>query len=226
MLKEKIAETQNEITTITSQLAKLATSAPTPVLRLKQKDTSRRDTSSFTVIDNTAQTAKKKNVNSTQFMSSIGSVMDSLKSGKNHSYDDVEAPKPVVTATPVAMNPATNRLPKPRALSVAYSAPRIFSTRSLSSRPPNESYTRKIESTTVVNAVAAAAPEPPAQRPRPHARGGGLPSQFRRLTAPDAQDRAATVLLRHPDLLDPVATLHRDDLYYLLDVEACDRPAA
>lgn len=113
MLKEKIAETQNEITTITSQLAKLATSAPTPVLRLKQKDTSRRDTSSFTVIDNTAQTAKKKNVNSTQFISSIGSVMDSLKSGKNHSYDDVEAPKPVVTATPVAMNPATNKFRKP-----------------------------------------------------------------------------------------------------------------
>jgi hypothetical protein len=77
-----------------------------------------------------------------------------------------------------------------------------------------------------VDAVAAVAPEPPAQRPRPHTRGGGLPSQFRRLTAPDVQDRAATVLLRHPDLLDPIATLHRDDLHYLLDVATWDRPAA
>jgi hypothetical protein len=27
------------------------------------------------------------------------------------------------------------------------------------------------------------------------------------------------VLLRHPDLLEPVARLHRDDLLYLLQVE-------
>ena len=55
MLKKKIEETKNEIATITSQLVKIATSAPTPVLRLKAKDTSRRDTSSFTVIDNAAR---------------------------------------------------------------------------------------------------------------------------------------------------------------------------
>ena len=79
-----------------------------------------------------------------------------------------------------------------------------------------------------VDAVVAALP-PGADadpRPRPHRRRGGLPSEFRRLTAPDERDRAASVLLRHPDLLDPIATLHRDDLYYLLDVEAWDRPLA
>jgi hypothetical protein len=78
-----------------------------------------------------------------------------------------------------------------------------------------------------VDSVAAALP-PGADadpRPRPHRRRG-LPTEFGRLTAPDESDRAASVLLRHPDLLDPIASLHRDDLYYLLDVEAWDRPLA
>ncbi|QMV24321.1 hypothetical protein GQS52_23940 [Streptomyces sp. SCUT-3] len=35
---------------------------------------------------------------------------------------------------------------------------------------------------------------------------------FRRLTDPDAHDRRAASLLRHPDLLAPVADLHRDGL--------------
>lgn len=71
-----------------------------------------------------------------------------------------------------------------------------------------------------VDSVAAAVPRP-AARPRPFPRrGGGLPSEFRRLTAPDARDREAAVLLRHPDLLEPVASLHRDDLYYLLGVDS------
>lgn len=113
MLKKKIEETKNEIATITSQLVKMATSAPTPVLRLKAKDTSRRDTSSFTVIDNAARASKEKSTNSAQFMSSIGSVMDSLKSGKNHSYDEVEAPKPVPMETPVVMNPVSNKHRRP-----------------------------------------------------------------------------------------------------------------
>jgi hypothetical protein len=79
-----------------------------------------------------------------------------------------------------------------------------------------------------VDSVAAALP-PGADadpRPRPHRRGGGLPSEFRRLTVPDERDRAASVLLRHPDLLEPIASMHRDDLYYLLDVEVWDRPLA
>jgi hypothetical protein len=54
-------------------------------------------------------------------------------------------------------------------------------------------------------------------RPRPHPpRAGGLPSEFRRLTAPDARDRAAAILLRHPDLLAPVADPHRGALLTLL----------
>jgi hypothetical protein len=39
-----------------------------------------------------------------------------------------------------------------------------------------------------------------------------MPSDFRRLVAPDQHDRRAAALLRHPDLLAPVADLHRDDL--------------
>ncbi|GHF64824.1 hypothetical protein GCM10010218_52850 [Streptomyces mashuensis] len=41
---------------------------------------------------------------------------------------------------------------------------------------------------------------------------GGLPLEFRRLTAPDDSDRRAAALLRHPDLVAPVAALHRDAL--------------
>ncbi|MEU3512190.1 hypothetical protein ABZ733_30755 [Streptomyces longwoodensis] len=43
-----------------------------------------------------------------------------------------------------------------------------------------------------------------------HARG--LPVEFRRLLAPDAGDRSAAALLRHPDLLSPVADLHHAQL--------------
>jgi hypothetical protein len=71
-----------------------------------------------------------------------------------------------------------------------------------------------------VRAVDAAvpAPSPADNRPLPHGRrrSDGLPAQFRRLTAPDERDRAASVLLRHPDLLEPIASMHRDDLLYLL----------
>ena len=41
---------------------------------------------------------------------------------------------------------------------------------------------------------------------------GGLTFDFRRLVSPDDRDRQATVLLRHPDLLAPVANLHRHAL--------------
>nr|WP_238419906.1 hypothetical protein [Streptomyces taklimakanensis] len=43
-----------------------------------------------------------------------------------------------------------------------------------------------------------------------HARG--LPVDFRRLTAPDGLDREAAPLLRHPDLMAPIADLHRAGL--------------
>ncbi|WP_367324946.1 hypothetical protein [Streptomyces sp. HUAS ZL42] len=38
------------------------------------------------------------------------------------------------------------------------------------------------------------------------------PAEFRRLVAPDARDRQAAALLRHPDLLAPVADLYRAEL--------------
>jgi hypothetical protein len=63
---------------------------------------------------------------------------------------------------------------------------------------------------------AASGSERPSPRP---ARSDGLPSAFRRLTAPDSRDRAAAVLLRHPDLLASVADPHRDSLLALLHVE-------
>jgi hypothetical protein len=70
-----------------------------------------------------------------------------------------------------------------------------------------------------VDAVAAAVP-PAGDRPRPYPRrAGGLPNEFRRLLDPDQRDRDAAVLLRHPDLLEPVAEMHRDTLVYLLGAE-------
>ena len=71
-----------------------------------------------------------------------------------------------------------------------------------------------------VDAVAAAVPFD-GDRPRPYPRRavGGLPTEFRRLLNPDPRDREAAVLLRHPDLLEPVAEMHRDTLLYLLDAE-------
>ena len=72
-----------------------------------------------------------------------------------------------------------------------------------------------------VTAVAAAAPADD-HRPRPFTRRpgpAGPPTEFRRLTNPDERDRDAAVLLRHPDLLEPIAELHRETLLYLLGVE-------
>jgi hypothetical protein len=40
----------------------------------------------------------------------------------------------------------------------------------------------------------------------------GTPAEFRRLVAPDDSDRRAAALLRHPDLLAPVADLHHSQL--------------
>ncbi|MFI1169063.1 hypothetical protein ACH4UM_37240 [Streptomyces sp. NPDC020801] len=42
--------------------------------------------------------------------------------------------------------------------------------------------------------------------------GAGTPIEFRRLTDPDQSDRGAAALLRHPDLLAPVAALHHAQL--------------
>lgn len=45
----------------------------------------------------------------------------------------------------------------------------------------------------------------------------GVPIEFRRLVSPDARDRQAAALLRHPDLLAPVAVLHGTALHDHLD---------
>lgn len=49
---------------------------------------------------------------------------------------------------------------------------------------------------------------------------GGLPLQFGRLTHPDHVDAAAAALLRHPDLLAPLAQRHRAELSHALDATA------
>lgn len=50
----------------------------------------------------------------------------------------------------------------------------------------------------------------------------GLACDFRRLTDPDARDLQATVLLRHPDLLAPVAELHAASLHDRLDGDSAE----
>ncbi|MFF1400645.1 hypothetical protein ACFVZD_43770 [Streptomyces sp. NPDC058287] len=43
-----------------------------------------------------------------------------------------------------------------------------------------------------------------------------VPVEFRRLIAPDDRSRRAAALLRHPDLLAPIAELHRPELLHRL----------
>lgn len=50
----------------------------------------------------------------------------------------------------------------------------------------------------------------------------GLRREFRCLIAPDDTEWHAATLLRHPDLLAPVAHLHRDELLRRLEVGAVD----
>jgi len=70
-----------------------------------------------------------------------------------------------------------------------------------------------------VDAVLAAVPSDPS-RPSPYPRTpGDVPHEFRRLLVPDERDLRAAALLRHPDLLESIAELHRDTLLYLLDAE-------
>jgi hypothetical protein len=50
----------------------------------------------------------------------------------------------------------------------------------------------------------------------------GPAREFRRLTEPDDRDRRAAVLVRHPDLVAPVADLHRGELVASLAAPARD----
>ncbi|MFE0631376.1 hypothetical protein ACFW3D_31015 [Streptomyces sp. NPDC058864] len=53
--------------------------------------------------------------------------------------------------------------------------------------------------------------------------GPSLAGDALRLTSPGAHDRAASALLRHPDLVAPIAGLHRAELTALLAAEPLDR---
>lgn len=50
----------------------------------------------------------------------------------------------------------------------------------------------------------------------------GIHLDFCRLTRPDDRDRRSAPLLRHPDLVAPVADLHRDELLERLDVDSAN----
>ncbi|GLY63942.1 hypothetical protein [Amycolatopsis taiwanensis] len=50
----------------------------------------------------------------------------------------------------------------------------------------------------------------------------GMACDFRRLTDPDARDRQAAILLRHPDLLAPIAELHAAELHDRLDQSSAE----
>ncbi|MEV0600023.1 hypothetical protein AB0I82_12100 [Streptomyces sp. NPDC050315] len=47
----------------------------------------------------------------------------------------------------------------------------------------------------------------------------GTPVEFRRLVAPDTHEQQAAALLRHPDLLAPLAELHHPELLTRLDTD-------
>ncbi|WP_030257863.1 hypothetical protein [Streptomyces violens] len=47
----------------------------------------------------------------------------------------------------------------------------------------------------------------------------GTPAEFRRLVSPDAHEQQAAALLRHPDLLAPLAELHHPELLTRLDTD-------
>ncbi|MFJ4863620.1 MULTISPECIES: hypothetical protein [unclassified Streptomyces] len=49
--------------------------------------------------------------------------------------------------------------------------------------------------------------------------GSAVPLAFHRLTRPRVADHEAAALMRHPDLLEPIARLHRPRLLVRLDVE-------
>ncbi|MDX3240092.1 hypothetical protein PV392_31270 [Streptomyces sp. ME03-5709C] len=55
--------------------------------------------------------------------------------------------------------------------------------------------------------------------------GSALVGDALRLTTPGAHDRAASALLRHPDLVAPIAGLHRAELTALLAASPLDSPA-
>lgn len=106
MIRSKLEETRRDISDITQKISKM------PVLHIKEQakteteteaKSTKRDTSSYRVIDDKPRT--NKNSNNSAFAASFGSVMDQLKAGNNHSFDNVESRKPVSSVpSPMSMN--------------------------------------------------------------------------------------------------------------------------
>ncbi|MFE9428658.1 hypothetical protein ACFYNO_37585 [Kitasatospora sp. NPDC006697] len=88
---------------------------------------------------------------------------------------------------------------------------------------PEETAWRTWVDETVVSWAACLLADPAlaARAHRTPAGSGGTAhvAGLRRLTHPGPHDSEAAVLLRHPDLLDAVAALHRSELAELLDAE-------
>ena len=153
-MKENIEKTRNEITEISSQLARIALgtppskkidtnelsssssaaadmASPVKVLRLKSdkeiKDGSEReitvtrmDTSTFTVVESGTPTSKSSSSRNKKsgvgesgaYLSSFGSVMEALKTGKNQSYDNEEStPRNTVVTSDNIVSVAPERDP-------------------------------------------------------------------------------------------------------------------
>ena len=111
MINSKLAEVRKDISDITAKIAQLPKKEETPVLHLKspEKKSNSRDTSTFRVIDET--TEKKKSPSASMMAASLGSVMEQLKSGKNHSFDQVES-QPVHTPTPAPISMNVPKAPR------------------------------------------------------------------------------------------------------------------
>ena len=147
ILREKIRTAEKDILDITNRLSEMlppptsseaAMNPPTPMLRLRGKESNTRDTSTYTVINptngsenagdtantkntkdsgeegaktaNSAKSSKKSKNPSGAYLSSFGSVLESLKAGKNTSFDDQ---KPSSSSTSAAWKPSMNVAPNP-----------------------------------------------------------------------------------------------------------------
>ncbi|MEX0167875.1 hypothetical protein [Streptomyces sp. LMG1-1-1.1] len=72
---------------------------------------------------------------------------------------------------------------------------------------------------TVVSWAACLLADPALAADARHRADGDQAGEVTRLTRPSAQEHDAAPLLRHPDLLEPIAALHRAPLLDLLDNE-------
>lgn len=147
ILREKIRTAEKDILDITNRLSEMrppptaseaAMNPPTPVLRLRGKESNARDTSTYTVINptsgpesagdkestkntkdsgeegaktaNSSKSSKKSKSPSGAYLSSFGSVLESLKAGKNTSFDDQKTSS---SSTSIAWKPSMNVAPNP-----------------------------------------------------------------------------------------------------------------